>query len=295
MQSSRAQGHVLSLWGWAPVGTLAAHSSPRSGWQVWAVEAVGVPLWGVSGASGGGLSPQPPLQVAARQEGLHPNSVTGSHRREGPGAGTLMRWMQCPQRDTVGEPGAGEGGQRCPEGQAGGAAVGWGRSGLAGGLLVQASSVQHSTADEASADTCSVTREWPEGPPEPTTLTCSPHCHPAPQPKPGVETPGPLAQACSGGAPGLPPPTRLLPPPRPCCVALLSGGSRGPRTSVPSWLGRGLGRVHRHSRPVGLVSGEPPPAVRRTLRVLQAWLEPLAGDHHRQQVPGEIPLHHAAR
>lgn len=116
MQSSRAQGHVLSLWGWAPVGTLAAHSSPRSGWQVWAVEAVGVPLWGVSGASGGGLSPQPPLQVAARQEGLHPNSVTGSHRREGPGAGTLMRWMQCPQRDTVGEPGAGEGGAEVPRG-----------------------------------------------------------------------------------------------------------------------------------------------------------------------------------
>lgn len=42
----RAQGHVLSLWGWAPrdPGELTRH--PGGGWQVWAVEAVGVPLWG---------------------------------------------------------------------------------------------------------------------------------------------------------------------------------------------------------------------------------------------------------
>lgn len=66
--------------------------------------------------------------------------------------------------------------------------------------------------------------------------------------------------------------------------------------SAPSWLGgRPAPMSSRHLCPVGLLSGEPPPTISCAPRVLQARLEPLAGDHHLQQVPGEIPLHHATR
>lgn len=119
--------------------------------------------------------------------------------------------------------------------------------------------------------------------------------------------------------PGQPP--RLVPLTHPCFSTqstILPGGCYGsvapreaarpaPRAIEPfmpstgqavpdGWFGgRPVPVSSRHSCPVGLVSGEPPPTISCTLRVLQAWLEPLAGDHHLQQVPGKIPLHHAAR
>ena len=43
------------------------------------------------------------------------------------------------------------------------------------------------------------------------------------------------------------------------------------------------------------LSGEPSPTRRRPPCDLPAGLDPVAGDHHRQQVPGEVPLHHAPR
>lgn len=171
--------------------------------------------------------------------------MTGSHRRGRARCETLMRWMRCPQRDTVGSPVWGWGRRlerlgrrrRCRLGQER-------RAGR--GLLVRASSVQpHSTADEASADTRSVS-QWPESPPEPTTLTCSPRCHPAPQPKPGVETPGPWLRPAVVGAPGLPPsqaaPTATL-------LLWLSflGDPGAPVHLSPAGWGGAWSRVHRHS------------------------------------------------
>lgn len=109
------------------MGTLAAHSSPRSGWQVWAVEGSGGAavgrvrsLWGRAGPKAaapggrktGGASPQPCGQQP--------------QRRGGPGAGTLMRWVWCAQTQSgcsVRE----RTGWRCPAGRAGGTAVGLGQ------------------------------------------------------------------------------------------------------------------------------------------------------------------------
>lgn len=44
---------------------------------------------------------------------------------------------------------------------------------------------------------------------------------------------------------------------------------------------------------VSVSPGEPPPPGCRPPRVLQARVDAVAGDHHRQQVQGQIPLHHA--
>ena len=198
------------------MGTLAAHSSPRSGWQVWAVEGSGGAavgrvrsLWGRAGPKAaapggrktGGASPQPCGQQP--------------QRRGGPGAGTLMRWVWCAQTQSgcsVRE----RTGWRCPAGRAGGTAVGLGQEpGWLGASWSGPPRCRHAWRDWSGS----------EG------LPRAHHAH--------FIHPRPTA-AVVGRPPCLPPP-KLLPLPRPRCVALLSGGSRAPRASVPQLVGEGPG------------------------------------------------------
>lgn len=215
------------------MGTLAAHSSPRSGWQVWAVEGSGGAtvgsvrsLWGRAGPTAaapggrktGGASPQPCNQQP--------------QRREGPGAGTLMRWMWCPQtrlgcsvRERMG--------WRCPAGRAGGTAVGLGQEpGWLGASWSGPPRCRHARHDWSG----------PEG------LPGAHHAHfihpvatPPHSPSQVWRPPGRWLRPTVVGRPPCLPPPRLLPPPRPCCVALLSGGSRAPCASVPQLVGEGPG------------------------------------------------------
>lgn len=70
---------------------------------------------------------------------------------------------------------------------------------------------------------------------EPITLTSF---TPAPQPKSGVETPRPLAQARGGGAPALPPPTQAAPTAAPSLCGSPFWGVQGPPCICPP-AGRG--------------------------------------------------------